>query len=393
MSFRGIIAILLEAGLIIMVMGTEIKEFLISAVCLGGLLVLSFFSVLWAMLFLRFSTFFKHSSCEREQSIKFTLKIRGILLLPVVLQTALRTPFKERRKATVPIYSNIVLDILKLNRCFDFMINCPHSGNWSVGIKRIKVCDIFGFFKTPLLFTAVQNCTDRVTVTPKFYWQENSKDTAGAVDNYSGLAFGNSELGEVFEDNRTYRQGDPLRRINWKQSAKIGKPITRLYEKPKKSRVVIALDYYTLEDRGRCDDIYRETALFIAEYFAGQKNDVTVCLLRPENLGVEFTCSDITDLSNLALDLADICFKRDVSGLTDIPLNDFDFYDRDRIFIITSNPHNSVITASEIMNSQDLYVAVITPKTAALTELAESPYITVLNSSDEISQKVGAVLC
>ncbi len=392
MSFRAIFAITLEAILLIMVMGTNIKEFLIAAACLGGLLVLSIFSVLWAMLFLRFSSFSEPSYCEREQNIKFILKISGILLFPVVCKTTLRTPYKERHKATVPIYSNFVLNTFKFTRSFDFNVNCPYSGNWSVGIKKISICDIFGFFKLPPLFATKKNCTVKVSVTPKFYPQENSKETAGTIDHYSGLSFGNSELGDVFEDNRAYLQGDPLRRINWKQSVKIGKPITRLYEKPKKSRVVIALDYYTLEAHKRCDDTYRETALFIAEYFAGQKNDVTVCLLRPENLGVEFTCNDITDLSNLALDLADLSFKRDVSPLTDIPLNDFDFHDRDRLFIITSNPHNSLIAATEIMNSQGLYVAVITPKTKSLNKYPESPYITVLKSNNDIPQKVGAVL-
>ncbi len=214
----------------------------------------------------------------------------------------------------------------------------------------------------------------------------------GGIDNYSGLAFGNSELGEVFEDNRAYRYGDPLRRINWKQSVKIGKPITRLYEKPKKSRVIIAIDTYTLEKRGSCDDAYRETALFIAEYFVGYKNDVTVCLLRPETLGAELNCNDTTELSALALDLADLSFKYDTSPLTDAPLKDFDFDDRDRLFIITSNPAQSILASADIMNSQGLYVSVITPKTASLNKELNSRYLTIFEGCEKISEKVGAVL-
>ncbi len=393
MTFRAVFAILMEIALLIMVMGTNIKEFLIAAVCLGGLLVLSFISVLLSAIFLRFNVFCKTPHCEREKNIKFTLKIHGLLLLPVICRVRVSTPFKEKHKAVFPIYSNIALSVFKFNRHFDFNINCPHSGNWKIGIKKLRVCDLFGFFRMPIIFTTKKYYTVKISVTPKFYEQVKFIDNEGGVDNYSGFAFGNSEMGEVFEDNRAYQYGDPLRRINWKQSAKYGKPITRLYEKPKKTRVIIAIDYYTLESHRSCDDIYREAALFIAEYFTEHKNDVTVSVLRPENLMLDFNCNDVADLSALALELADIYFKKDSSALTDIPLNDYEFYDRDRLFIITSNPHSSLIEAVKIMNSQGMYVTVISPKPSALQEELNSRYSTVLSSPDEISQKVGAVLC
>lgn len=41
MSLRGLFALVLEAFLLIMALGTDIREFLIVAVCLGGLLVFS----------------------------------------------------------------------------------------------------------------------------------------------------------------------------------------------------------------------------------------------------------------------------------------------------------------------------------------------------------------
>lgn len=393
MSLRAVVVLLLETVLIIMTTGTEIKEFLIACVCVGALLGLSLFSVIWAALVLRFSSLCQKSFCERGKNVTFTLTIKGFLLLPVVCKTTLLTPFKERAKANFPIFSNFALNIFKINRNVDFKINCYHSGNWRVGIKKIKVSDVFGLFELPFFFTTKEQCTDEILVTPKFYFQENSNENIGTIENYSGFSLGNSESGEVFEDNRAYRQGDPLRRINWKQSMKIGKPITRLYEKPKKSRALIAIDYYTLEAYGDCDDIYREAALYIADYFVGYKNEVTVCVLRAENLGLDFTCNDITDLSYLSMDIADIRFKRDKSALTDSPLNDFDFNGKDRLFIISANPHQSLIAAVELMNSQGFSVNVIVPKTAKFTEIEDSQYTTFIENSDEIPKKVGAVLC
>ena len=393
MTFRATFAILIEVALLIMVMGSDIREFLIAAVCLGGLLVLSFISVLFSALLLRFSVSCKDTACVRKENIGFTLKIRGLLLFPVVCSMTVATPFKEKYKSVFPIHSNIALSVFKIDRYFDFNVNCLHSGCWKIGVKRLRVCDLFGFFKLPVIFTPKKNYTVKIFVTPKFHEQARFIDAEGTLDSYSGFAFGNSETGEVFEDNRDYQYGDPLRRINWKQSAKYAKPITRLYDKPKKTRVIIAVDYYTLESKGSCDDIYREAALFIAEYFTEHKNDVMVSVLRPENLMLDFNCNDITDLSALALELADIYFKKDSFALTDIPLNDYEFYDRDRLFIITSNPHSSLIEAVKIMNSQGMYVAIITPKTSDIRKEFNSPYITVVTDCDEISQKVGAVSC
>ena len=393
MSLRAIVALILEACLLILVMGTEIREFLIAAACLGGLLALSLISVLWAAFCLRVKCINKNTFCEREKNTEFTFNIKGLLVLPVIFKITIRTPFKERRKAIFPIYNHFVLDTFKFSRGFDFKMNCPHSGIWSVGAKRIRICDIFGFFSLPVFFAPKMNQEFQISVTPKYYPRKALNEVLGGVDNYSGLSFGNSELGETFDDNREYRYGDPLRRINWKQSAKFRKPITRMYEMPKKSRAKVLIDYYTLESGSDCDDAYRETALYIAEFFIEQKNEVVISYLRPEFLSSDYCYNEITELSNLSLELAGLSFKKSKSPLTDTPLNDFDFYDRDHIFIITSNPHPSLMALVENMNDQGVFASVIVAKTKALPDIEDSYYLTVLNSCEEIPEKVGGLLC
>jgi uncharacterized protein (DUF58 family) len=48
--------------------------------------------------------------------------------------------------------------------------------------------------------------------------------------------------GTAFESLRDYRQGDPYRGINWKATARRGKPISTDYEPERSQRVLIALD-------------------------------------------------------------------------------------------------------------------------------------------------------
>ena len=393
MSVRAVIALLLEAFFLVMALGSEIREFLIAAACLGGLLVLSFLSAALAIIFLRLKCTYDTSMCEREDDASFNLKIKGFIVLPVICRMTVRTPFKEKRKARYPIYNNFPLDAFNFKRSYDFIINCPHSGNWNIGAKSIRACDIFGFFALPFFFDRREKKEAPISVLPKFYYQNSRHETLGGVDNYNGLSFGNSELGESLDDNRDYRLGDPLRRINWKMSAKLRKPITRLYEKPKKTRVIIALDYYTLESGADCDDMYREAALFIGEYYSDYKNDITVTYLRPEGRTSQFNCNDVSELENLALYLTDMTFKKDKSPLTDIPLNDFEFYERNRLFIITANPESSLVETVKNMNSKGVFVNIIVPKTKFISDLELGSFVTVLGESDEIPQKVGGILC
>ena len=113
---------------------------------------------------------------------------------------------------------------------------------------------------------------------PKSHPIEYLSKSFNADKVFEGTSQQSFEIGENFDDTRTFRDGDPLRRIHWKQSAKTGKLFTRLFEKPREPKTIILIDVYTLETKGVCDDIYRETALCLAKHSADSKTHTALYL-------------------------------------------------------------------------------------------------------------------
>ena len=120
MSLRGLFALALEAFLIIMALGSNIREFLISAVCLGGILLFSFVSVLWSVIFLRFTATSPSVVHTREDRVTLTLNVKGLLIFPTICKIKISPPYNEKTEKTIPLYNAFILSVFKLNRKYDF---------------------------------------------------------------------------------------------------------------------------------------------------------------------------------------------------------------------------------------------------------------------------------
>jgi uncharacterized protein (DUF58 family) len=120
---------------------------------------------------------------------------------------------------------------------------CSTRGYFQFGPALLRAGDIFGFFPA----AAEDNRVDYLTVLPKVLPLRDI-----------GLPplrpFGETSGGSVmFEDQsrviglRDYRQGDPLKRIDWKATARTQKLQSRLYDPAATLTLVIALNVSTLE--------------------------------------------------------------------------------------------------------------------------------------------------
>lgn len=84
---------------------------------------------------------------------------------------------------------------------------------------------------------------NQVLVYPRFTPMVGLKVPAGRRYHPGGVALA-SELGEAFEyiGNRPYREGDSVRRIDWRATARLGEPIVREYREEYFMRVGVVLD-------------------------------------------------------------------------------------------------------------------------------------------------------
>lgn len=120
-----------------------------------------------------------------------------------------------------------------------------------IGVKSLRVSDYFGIFSFEIKSADIRELTYAVSVIPDIAevnfsdpvvsraaeltaFSDDSEDTTDApVGSFGGFPG---------YDSREYVPGDPLKRINWKQSAKRGKLLVRLDDETASSAVSIVLD-------------------------------------------------------------------------------------------------------------------------------------------------------
>ena len=120
---------------------------------------------------------------------------------------------------------------------------CVSRGHYRFGPALLQSGDLFGFFDTSRELPAA----DYVTVLPRLY-------ELTALGLPARRPFGEERGGApIFEDPsrlvgiRDYRAGDPLKRIEWKATARRGALQSRVYEPSSSLHLLVALNVSTLE--------------------------------------------------------------------------------------------------------------------------------------------------
>ena len=131
-------------------------------------------------------------------------------------------------------------------------------GKSNVGIKAVRVSDYLGLFDFKPAKINEQKLTENICVIPEIARispkedrilkikqdslnSEDAEDTKESVINTFG--------GFPGYDKREYVPGDPIKRINWKQSAKRGKLLVRLDDEMNSNGINLVLDGYFGRDK------------------------------------------------------------------------------------------------------------------------------------------------
>lgn len=157
-------------------------------------------------------------------------------------------------------------------RAWNFDLDAKDRGYFQVGPTSLKSADLFGLFPRETAFPAVEH----LTVYPRVFALD---DLGLPADRPFGEQKGGSP---VFEDPlriaglREYRPGDPLKRIDWKATARSGDLTSRVYEPSATRQLYICLNIDTLEHAWEGylkDELERaiSTAASVAVWAAGQR--------------------------------------------------------------------------------------------------------------------------
>ncbi|GLY18585.1 membrane protein [Kineosporia sp. NBRC 101677] len=165
-----------------------------------------------------------------------------------------------------------------------YSLTAAMRGRYPIGPLRLRVTDPFGMCELTRSFTG----NDHVTVVPRLY--PLVPLTAGGTWGGAGdsLARAAAVSGEDDIATREYREGDDLRRVHWRSTAKRGELMVRREEQPRQMRATVVLDTRARAHRGEGPSSSFEWAVSaaasVAVHFAEEKHGIRLLLDgRPAN--------------------------------------------------------------------------------------------------------------
>lgn len=398
MTLRGFVVTLLELILLIFALGTEMHEFLIVAVCVGVLEAYSLVSILLASVTLSLNSQINRTSTLRNDVANYLLVIRGVAILPVAGYLSIKNADYETKKQKKRKYTFLMLPSFVIEHKFNFELPCAHIGMWEVGVDKLRFEDLFGLFSFPLIRSIKEKAYSKIWVMPRVHALTSDGEMISLGD-YGLTSAIDSEQGELLGDSRLYREGDTLKRINWKLSARTKQLYSRQYERLQNPNIVVALDTALLEEgKGDIIDISTEAAISLAQHFVNKKHTVDIVFLRDQE-GFDnrvIQLSNKNDISKMQFNLANTPFYASEEQFDLTPNDNKYIVGADKIFLISSNPSPATISDfTDYCNNGKLARCII-PSPVLPEEQIEDDYnqgvAIKITDADQIREKVGDVL-
>jgi uncharacterized protein (DUF58 family) len=240
------------AGLLILVGALAGAGGLVLAGALVGLVVV--LRSLWSRYGLRALSYERHLASDRVvwgERLKMELVVRNAKLLPL--------PWLHIEDL---VSHGAVVDRHPLERSEQPGLDILH-GTWSVGwfervtrplqivgthrgiyrfvSARMKVADLFA----PAARTEERPMPGTYRVVPRIV-PVRAAETQSPIVGASRAKRGLYEDASLFAGVRPYQAGDHVRRIHWKATARLGRPVSRRYDPVREREVVLAVDMQTL---------------------------------------------------------------------------------------------------------------------------------------------------
>src|SRR5215207_2164118 len=132
------------------------------------------------------------------------------------------------------------------HRTVRYPVRSEARGRYRIGPLRLRLADPFGLVELTRSFSAV----DRLTVVPLV--QPLPPVRLGGAWESGGESVSRSAAirGDDDAATREYRNGDDLRKVHWRSTARVGKLMVRREERPWQSRATLLLDTRASAHRG-----------------------------------------------------------------------------------------------------------------------------------------------
>lgn len=230
-----------------------------------------FFPALAAALYLKYSVTAAVEvpipAAQKGETAEVAVRIRNRAFLPLIcgsVRLEIEETFGGRKKTEFDIK---IQAGMRSDASWIFRMDCARCGNFKVRVQRLMVGDLLGLLR----FRARgEREGETVTVLPRIEpmelepVQELGNDL-GAEETGEYCPFrGGDDPSEVYQI-RGYRQGDSLRQIHWKMTARTGELMVKEFSEPVRCAVAVFLDLTVQKGKQKrsLDDEYLEKALSV----------------------------------------------------------------------------------------------------------------------------------
>ena len=200
---------------------------------LGAVLLVS----LWTIHSFRFYQDLEHARAFKGSRVRLHMKIANESLIPLsLMEIGVRIAIPGRRQQvllSIPPFSE---------KAFEAELETPYRGVWPVGMKELSITDVFGL-------TTLRYDMERLTWyhLPELTVLPRLPETAGREEVYDEKLFGDAGIapasaGDSVTTARPYVEGDALKRVNWKISARYGSLFVKQYDSPARENVLVLID-------------------------------------------------------------------------------------------------------------------------------------------------------
>jgi uncharacterized protein (DUF58 family) len=183
----------------------------------------------------------------QDLSAGSTLRGRPVYLkLEIHNEKPVPYPLMRIRLATPNPQDKRVLDFnlaAKSMRVFDLSLECPHRGEYQVGMTLIDFIDVFGLMRLPFDMRLLPYYRMRnILVYPRLAILDSLGLPAIESKSFSRQIQATENQDEPFSMTRDYRRGDSRKLIHWKASLRQQKLQTRTFDLSTEPNIVLILD-------------------------------------------------------------------------------------------------------------------------------------------------------
>ena len=196
-----------------------------------------------------------------------------------------------------------------------YTVRAEARGRYSIGPLVVRLTDPFGLCELNRSFPSVE----RLTVIPKVV----PLPTVRLAGEYAGTGESRARSvavhGEDDAATREYRQGDDLRRVHWRSTARTGELMVRREEQPWESRATVVLDTRLYAHRGEGPTASFEWAVSAAASIAMYLRQAGYHLRMVTGSGIDVDATEIGGEGVILDTLADVKLtqKGDISILVE----------------------------------------------------------------------------